>query len=272
MRLSAPWRVVGHTILLALCLSVLVPLLIAVGTAFKPSNEVYSILPWPTAPTLDNFVRIFIDTPFAIYTWNSVGTTGLRVAGQLLFAVLTAYAFARWDFPGRELLFALVLGAMMIPHQLTMIPIYILVAELQWFDTWRALIIPNLAMPFGVFLLRQHFRSFPKEIFDAAEIDGAGHWRALWLVVLPNLRPALAALTIILFIDTWNEYFWPLLVTDTPESRTIQVGIRQFLEEDFDDYGALMAGLTLASLPALAIFFFFQRQVMDTFVASGIKG
>ena len=127
-------------------------------------------------------------------------------------------------------------------------------------------------MPFGVFLLRQHFRSFPKEIFDAAEIDGAGHWRALWLVVLPNLRPALAALTIILFIDTWNEYFWPLLVTDTPESRTIQVGIRQFLEEDFDDYGALMAGLTLASLPALAIFFFFQRQVMDTFVASGIKG
>ena len=127
-------------------------------------------------------------------------------------------------------------------------------------------------MPFGVFLLRQHFRSFPKEIFDAAEIDGAGHWRALWLVVLPNLRPALAALTIILFIDTWNEYFWPLLVTDTPESRTIQVGIRQFLEEDFDDYGALMAGLTLASLPALAIFFFFQRQVRDTFVASGIKG
>ena len=272
MQFSTPWRVIGHSALLILCLSILVPMIITVGTAFKPPNEVYSVIPWPQSPTLENFTRIFTDTPFGLYTWNSVGTTILRVGGQLFIAVLTAYAFARWQFRGRETLFALVLGAMMIPHQLTMIPIYILVAELQWFDTWRALIIPNLAMPFGVFLLRQHFLSFPKELFDAAEMDGAGHWRALWLVVVPNLRPALAALTIILFIDTWNEYFWPLLVTDSADSRTIQVGIRQFLEEDYDDYGALMAGITLASLPALAIFFFFQRQVMDTFVSSGIKG
>jgi len=271
MQLSAPWRVVGHLTLLLLCLSVVVPLVVAVGTAFKPANEIYDVLPWPQAPTLANFVRIFTDTPFLLYLWNSVGTTGLRVAGQLFFAVLTAYAFARWQFAGRETLFALVLGAMMIPHQLTMIPIYVMVAELQWFDTWRALIIPNLAMPFGVFLLRQHFLGFPKNLFDAAEIDGAGHWRTLWLVVLPNLKPALAALSIILFIESWNEYFWPLLVTDTPASRTLQVGLRQFLEEDFDDYGALMAGITIASLPALAVFFFFQRQVMDTFVASGIK-
>jgi len=272
MHLTKPWRTVGHTVLLLLCLSIILPMIITVGTAFKPANEVFSINPFPTAPTFDNFIRIFSDTPFGIYVWNSVGTTVLRVGGQLFIAILTAYAFARWSFRGREVLFALVLGAMMIPHQLTMIPIYILVAKLQWFDTWRALIIPNLAMPFGVFLLRQHFLTFPKELFDAAEIDGAGHWRALWLVVLPNLRPALAALTIILFIDTWNEYFWPLLVTDSPNSRTIQVGLRQILEEDFDDYGALMAGVTLASLPALAVFFFFQRQIMETFVSSGIKG
>jgi ABC-type glycerol-3-phosphate transport system permease component len=272
MQLSLPWRVIGHTALLLICLSVLVPMAVTVSTAFKPDNEIYNINLWPNAPTIANFFRIFDDTPFGIYLWNSVGTTILRVAGQLFIAVLTAYAFARWEFKGRGVLFALVLGAMMIPHQLTMIPIYILIAELQWFDTWRALIIPNLAMPFGVFLLRQHFLSFPKELFDAAEIDGAGHWRSLWLVVLPNLRPALAALTIILFIDCWNEYFWPLLVTDTPDSRTIQVGLRSFVQEDYTDYGALMAGITLASLPALAIFFFFQRQVMETFVSSGIKG
>ena len=272
MNLSVPWRVVGHTVLLLICLSILIPMAVTISTAFKPANEVYSIALWPASPTLDNFVRIFTDTPFGLYLWNSAGTTVLRVGGQLLIAVLTAYAFARWEFRGRDVIFALVLGAMVIPHQLTMIPIYILVAKLEWFDTWRALIIPNLAMPFGVFLLRQHFLSFPKELFEAAEIDGAGHWRSLWLVVLPNLRPALAALTIILFIDTWNEYFWPLLVTDTPDSRTIHVGLRQFLQEEYDDYGALMAGITLASLPALAIFFFFQRQVMETFVSSGIKG
>ncbi|MEC9345971.1 MAG: carbohydrate ABC transporter permease [Pseudomonadota bacterium] len=272
MTLALPWRIVGHTLLLALCLSILVPLLIALGTAFKPANEVYDLQLWPDSPTFANFVRIFTETPFATWAWNSTATTVMRVSGQLFLAVITAFAFARWSFPGREVLFAVVLGAMMIPHQLTMIPIYIMVAELDWFDTWQALVIPNLAMPFGVFLLRQHFLQFPKELFDAAEIDGAGHWRTLWLVVLPNIRPALAALTIILFIETWNEYFWPLLVTDTADSRTIQVGLRQFLEEDFDDYGALMAGITVASLPALAIFFFFQRQVIDTFVASGIKG
>lgn len=272
MQLATPWRTLGHAVLLILCLSIVVPLIVTLGTAFKPANEVYAVQPWPDRPTLENFVRIFVETPFPTYLWNSTGTTILRVGGQLLFAALTAYAFARWRFAGRETLFALVLGAMMIPHQLTMIPIYILIAELSWFDTWQALIVPNLAMPFGVFLLRQHFLGFPRELFDAAEIDGAGHWRALWLVVLPNLRPALAALTIILFIDTWNEYFWPLLVTDSEASRTIQVGLRQFLEDDYNDYGALMAGITVASLPALAVFFFFQRQVMDTFVASGIKG
>ena len=109
-------------------------------------------------------------------------------------------------------------------------------------------------------------------LVDAAEMDGAGHWRALWLVVLPNLKPVLSALAIILFIDCWNEYFWPLLVTDAPESRTVQIGIREFLEADHNDFGGLMAGVTLASLPALAVFFLFQRKVMDTFVASGIKG
>lgn len=272
MTLSAPWRTVGHIALLLLCLSVLIPMVVTFGTAFKPANEVFAIQPWPDHPTLENFLRLFDKTPFHLYIWNSVGTTALRVGGQLLFAVLCAYAFARWQFRGCEVLFGIVLGAMMIPHTLTMIPIYIMVAKLDWFDTWQALIVPNLAMPFGVFLLRQHFKAFPRELFDAAEIDGAGHWRALWMVVLPNLKPVLAALSIILFIDCWNEYFWPLLVTESPEARTVQIGIREFIESDFSDYGALMAGVTLASLPALTIFFFFQRQVMDTFVASGIKG
>ena len=267
-----PWRVAGHLVCLALCLSVVAPLVLVLGTAFKPANEIYDLTPWPRSPTFANFVTLMGETEFVRYMWNSLATTFLRVLGQLAIAVLAAYAFARWRFTGSTLVFALTLGAMMIPHQLVMIPIYIMIADLGWFDTWAALIIPNLAMPFAVFLLRQHMMAFPKDLLDAAEMDGAGALTALWRVMLPNLGPALAALTIVLSIDCWNEYFWPLLVSDSPASRTVQIGIRQFLEENFEDFGALMAGVTVASVPVLAVFFLLQRRIMETFVASGLKG
>ena len=273
MELSRPWRAAGHLVLLLMCLSVAVPVAVALSTAFKPANEVFQPSLIPDAPTLANFGRLFEKAHFAAYLWNSAATTALRVGGQLIFALLAAYAFARFEFRGRNAVFALVLGAMMIPHLLTMIPIYILIARLGWFDTWAALVIPNLAMPFAVFLLRQHMMSFPRDLLDAAEMDGAGPWRTLWQGGLPNLTPALSALTIILFIDCWNEYFWPLLVTETPQSRTLQMGLREFLESDgYSDYGAMMAGVVLASIPAVAVFLFFQRRVMETFVASGLKG
>lgn len=273
MELSRSWRAVGHLTLVILCLSVAAPIAVVLATAFKPPNEVFQPNLIPAHPTLINFESLFEKAAFAVYLWNSTATTILRVAGQLILAVLAAYAFSRFAFPGRTALFAAVLGAMMIPQVLTMIPIYILIARIGWFDTWWALIVPNLAMPFAVFLLRQHMLAFPRDLLDAAEMDGAGHWRQLWLVVLPNLTPALAALTIILFIDCWNEYFWPLLVTETEASRTLQIGLREFLEEEgYSDYGALMAGVTLASIPAIALFLFLQRRVMETFVASGIRG
>lgn len=273
MELSRPWRAAGHLLLLALSLAILFPVAIVLATAFKAPNEVFQPTLLPEAPTLGNFATLFAKAEFLLYFWNSAATTFLRVAGQLVIAILAAYAFARFAFRGREAAFAAVLGAMMIPQVLTMIPIYILIARLDWFDTWAALIVPNLAMPFAVFLLRQHMLAFPKDLLDQAEMDGAGPWRQLWLVMLPNLTPALSALTIILFIDCWNEYFWPLLVTETAAARTLQIGLREFLEaEGYSDYGAMMAGVTLASIPAVAVFLFFQRRVMDSFVASGLRG
>ncbi|MET3901111.1 ABC-type glycerol-3-phosphate transport system permease component [Devosia sp. UYZn731] len=272
MQLSRPWTVVGHIVLLLICISILMPMVIVLSTAFKPMNEVYAVALVPQHPTLDNFGRLFQNTAFGWYIWNTAGTTVLRVVGQLIIGVLAAYAFARFHFRGRDTLFTLVIGAMMIPQVLTMLPIYIMMAQLGWFDTWWALIIPNLATPIAVFLLRQHIMSFPSELMDAAEMDGAGHWTALWRVIVPNLGPALAALTIIIFIESWNEYFWPLLVTESPKSRTIQIGLREFLQEGMSDYGALMAGIIVASIPAVAVFLFFQRRVMDTFVSSGLKG
>jgi multiple sugar transport system permease protein/sn-glycerol 3-phosphate transport system permease protein len=271
VRLSATSRAIGHGVTGVLCALILIPMALVALTSFKPQPEVYSALPWPTEPTLDNFRRLFA-VSFDVYLWNSFGTTILRVTGQVLVAILAAYAFARFEFRFRGLLFSLVLGALMIPHSLTMIPIYIMVVELGWFDSWAALIIPNLAFPFGVFLLRQHMMQFPKPLIDAARADGASHWTILWRIIVPNMGPAIAGLVIVAFIECWNEYFWPLLVTDSDHMRTIQIGIRRFLDsEGVDSFGPLMAGVTLASLPALLVFFVLQRRVMDTFVSSGIR-
>ncbi len=271
LTLPLPWRIAGHALLLLLCALTLLPMLLVIGTALKPANELFDPLPWPVKPTFENFERIFAAS-FGTYLWNSIGTTVLRVGGQLTFAILAAYAFARWTFPLRGVLFAAVLAAMMIPHSLTMIPIYLMIAQLGWFDSWAALIIPNLAFPFGVFLLRQHFLGFPRDLLDAATADGAGPFTTLWKIVLPNMGPALAGLTIVAFIDCWNEYFWPLLVTDSEQSRTIQIAVRRFLDsEGADSFGPLMAGVTLASMPALALFFVLQRRVMETFVSTGLK-
>lgn len=273
MTLSGPWAAVAHLVLAVLALSVLMPLFLVVSASFKPPPEIYGGYPWPVSPTTANYWKVFDKVPFGLYLWNSFATTALRVGGQLLIAFFAAYAFARYQFPGRAIIFAAVLAAMMIPHQMVFLPLYLLISELGWFDTWTALIVPNLAMPLAVFLLRQHLLSFPRELYDAAAIDGAGDLLTMWHVVLPNVKPVLAALTIVLFVDCWNEYFWPLLVTESANSMTAQIGIRRFMDaERGDEIGPLMAGVVLVSLPVMIAFLLFQRQIMQTFVSVGIKG
>lgn len=273
LNLSRSWLVVGQVTLAVSALSVMVPILLVLFTSLKPPHEIYAGYPWPVSPTFENYVEVFEQLPFGAYLWNSIATTVLRVAGQLVLAVLAAYAFARFSFPGRGPLFMLVLVAMMIPHQLTFLPIYLLINNLGWYDSWTALIVPNLAMPLAVFLLRQHLLAFPRELLDAAAMDGAGELRILLSIVLPNLKPIMAALTIILFVDCWNEYFWPLVVTETEAAMTAQIGVSRFLDEERgDQLGPLMAAMTLVSLPALIVFAFFQRRIVETFVSVGIKG
>jgi multiple sugar transport system permease protein/sn-glycerol 3-phosphate transport system permease protein len=265
--------ILGHLLLAVAALSVLAPLLLVLLTSLKPPTEIYSTSLLPQNPTLENYRDVFDEMAFGRYLWNSVATTVLRVAGQIAVAILAAYAFARFRFPFRGTLFALVIVAMMIPQQLISLPIYFLVNGLGWFDSWTGLIVPNLAMPLAVFLLRQHMLSFPPEIFDAAAMDGAGELRILRSILLPNLKPVLAALLVMLFVDCWNEYFWPLVISETDATTTVQIGIRRFLDTDQGDrLGPLMAGVTLASLPALAVFLIFQRWIIQTFVSTGVKG
>ena len=195
----------------------------------------------------------------------------LVTLGVLIVSICAAYAFMRWEFCGKNALFLLFLGTLLIPVQVTIIPNYLTLAQLGWLNTLPGLTIPQLATGLGIFYLRQQFNNFPKEVLDAGVIDGAGPLRMLWSVVLPNMRSVLAALAIILFIQTWNEYFWPLLVTRGLSSTTIQVGLQVFLQENSNAWGALMAASVLSLMPVLVLYVLAQRQIIAAFVRSGIQ-
>lgn len=224
--------------------------------------------------TLENYVTAWTSQPFARYFLNSVIQTGVIVAFQLLFSVLAAYAFAILEFPGRNILFYLILGSLMVPFQLTFIPNFLLVSNLGLANSYVGLTIPFLASAFGVFLLRQFFMTLPPELHDAARIDGASNWLYLWRVVVPLSRGAISAFAIFAFLGAWSQYLWPLVITNQVEMRTIQIGIRFFLfdQERGADWGGIMATAVIALLPTLAIFLVAQRQLVRGIAMTGLKG
>lgn len=226
------------------------------------------------AITFENYVTAWNSQPLLRYFINSVIQTGVIVAFQLLFSILAAYAFAVLDFPGRNVLFYLILGSLMVPFQLTFIPNFILVSNWGLANTYVGLTLPFLASAFGVFLLRQFFMTLPKELHEAALIDGASNWLYLWRVVVPLSKGAISAFTIFAFLAAWSQYLWPLVITNDVEMRTIQIGIRFFLfdQERGADWGAVMAVAIIALLPTLAIFLVAQRQLVRGIAMTGLKG
>lgn len=268
---QGPPALLAHAVMIPLALVSLFPVWWMFATSLRPENEIYSSLPWPASPTLANYAYAVDAIPVAAMLTNTAIYSVLATVAQVLTAVLAAWAFARWRFAFDKALFALVALTWLVPFQVVMIPNYILVSRLGLVDTIAALILPNTVSAFAILLLVQAMRSFPTEIVEAAEIDGAGHWRVLWRVVVPNLRAPLAALSILLFISTWNDYFWPLLLTRTENSTVIQIGIQMFLTEEGNQWGPLMAISSLACLPVLVLYVVLQRQVIDSFVKAGLR-
>lgn len=262
---------IAHGALLALCLVTILPIYWMVNTSLKPTSDIYSLSPVPLRPTLAHYAEVWTIIPLAQMLLNTVVMATLVTIAQLFTGVLAAYAFACWSFPGSRPLYALVVATWLVPFQITMIPNYIMLARLGWLNSLAALVVPQIASAFAVLLLRQHMRSFPRELIDAAHIDGASSWQVLWRLMIPNLRAPLATLAILLFIATWNEYFWPTLVIRRIEHSVIQVGLRMFLTEEGELWGPLMAATTLATLPILALYLVLQRQVIDAFVRSGLR-
>ncbi|MBV8717764.1 MAG: carbohydrate ABC transporter permease [Chloroflexi bacterium] len=264
-------RVASHAMLVAVCLATVLPFWWMLSTSLKSANVVFDLSPLPTAPTFENYVQMWRAIPMASMLVNTFLNAGLLMVGQVIVATMAAYAFARWRFRGDNLLLVLFVGTWLVPFQVTMLPNYVLLSRLGWLDTLAALVVPHLGSAFAVIMLRQFMKSFPLELVEAARLDGAGSWAILWRMMVPNLRAPLATLAILSFISTWNEYFWPLLVTSRPDRTVVQVGLQMFLSSDGEQWGPLMAAATVATVPVLLVYVLFQRQVVEAFVRSGLR-
>lgn len=271
------WLRLGLTygLLVLLAIVMLLPLFWLVSTAFKaPNEDIFAFPPqWlPRKPTWQNFVTVWQTNPFGQYLLNSTLVALLAVVGNLLTSALAAYPLARLEFRGRGIIFAAVLATIMIPFQIVMIPLYILVVQLGLRNTYLGVILPGLASAFGIFLLRQAFMGVPKELEEAARLDGCSEIGLWWFVMLPAVRPALVTLAIFVFIGAWSDFLWPLIVLDQPELYTLPLGVATLASTFSLDWRLIAAGSVISVVPVLVVFLFLQRYIIPAETASGIKG
>jgi multiple sugar transport system permease protein len=269
-----PGTVVATLAMLAVTAAVLLPLAIIVLTAFKPVAEVNGFPPTllPQDWTLDNLNRIVDELPFGRLVLNSFLFAGGVTVFALVFDSLAAYALARIDFTGRRTLLIAIIATLMIPFQATLVPVYQLVSDLGWVNTFAGLIAPRAADAFGIFFLRQFFLALPRDLDNAARIDGASEFRIFRSVVLPNAVPALLTLAIFTFVNNWNDLLWPLIFTTEREMGTITSGLTLLTGPGgIVPYGVMMAGALVAILPLVVAFLLVQRRFIESIATTGIK-
>jgi multiple sugar transport system permease protein len=268
--LFSPW----HLVLIPIAVVMLIPMVWMLVTSLETLNETRHFPPVLLPHTLvpGNYTQVLQQAPFARWFVNTMIVTVATVAGNLLFCSLAGYAFARIKFFGREVVFVLLLVTLMIPFQVVMIPTFIIVKDLGLINTLNALIVPNLAQAFGVFLLRQFFRTLPVELEEAARIDGASRLSVLFKIVLPLSGPVLATLAVITFLWTWNDFLWPLITIYTPNNMTLQLGLTTFEGTHQTSTNLLMAANVMSMLPVLLLFFLAQKYFIRGIATSGLKG
>ncbi|MDT3427011.1 sn-glycerol 3-phosphate transport system permease protein [Paenibacillus forsythiae] len=235
------------------------------ASAFPPSIVPHSFNP-------ANFFEVFEIVPIAAFIGNTFLVSGIVMVGQLITASLAAYAFAKMEFRGKGFIFSLFVASMMVPWEVTMIPNYLTVRSLNWLDTYQGLTVPFLATAFGTFLLRQFFLQLPKELFEAARMDGCGHIRYFLRHVLPLSRPAIGTLAVYSFLNMYNSYLWPLLITNSEMMRTVQIGISMLEFQESTSWNLVFAGITLVILPSLLLLVFGLKQLVRGMSAGALKG
>ncbi|GED30051.1 MULTISPECIES: carbohydrate ABC transporter permease [Brevibacillus] len=263
------WKTVEWVLLAAVGLVFVFPFLWMFLTAFKTMPEVYQFPPtwWPESWQFENFRIAWSSGPFVTYVMNSILVAGGILILQFLIAVPAAYAFARYRFPGRNLLFGLSLIALMIPSQVIFLPVYVEMSHWGLVNTLWSLILPFGASAFGIFLLRQAFMQVPDEVIEAARLDSASEWKIMWTIMVPMAKPVLVTFGLFSFIYHWNDYFWPLIMTNSDSVRTLPIGISMLkAAEGGKQWNVIMAGNMILVLPILVVFFFAQRHIISAFV------
>jgi len=259
----------GHLLMILLGLFALVPIAwMVLGSLRSPADVFAGGL--PTHPDIANYRDAVHALPWGELLFNTVAMALGVSLGQLLTGLLAAYGFSCWRFRGERVLFLVVVATWLVPLQVTILPNYVLLGRLGLINSVAGLVLPQLSSAYAVLLLRQHIKGFPAELLEAARLDGRSSWSILWRVIVPSLGPALAALEILLFVNAWNEYFWPLVVFNNPGS-VLQIGIGDLLSADTVDYGGLMAASSLATLPVLILYLLLRRRVVNAFARSGMR-
>jgi multiple sugar transport system permease protein len=276
-RLKISWDAIGLWVaLLPLTIITLMPIAYMLSQAFTPEQDsmVWPIQWIPQRPTINNFVRIFQDPTLPVLQWfiNSMAVAGSVTLLVLVITSLAAYAYARLEFPGRDAIFFLLLISLMIPNAVTLIPVFLLLRDLKMLDSYHAVIWPAGAGVFGVFLLRQQFMAIPKELEEAAVVDGANRLRIYWQICLPLVRSAMVALGIFTFLGSWNDLFWPLIVLSDRVNLTLPVGLAVLGQGNYVQRGLTMAAAVIASAPPLILYAIFQRRIIAGVATTGLAG
>lgn len=278
MTRSTILKILTYLLLISGALVSLVPFVYMISTSLKTIGEALGTQFFPEVPQWENYIVAWERANFSKYFFNSIKITAISLLGSVSISTLAAYGFARIKFPGRDLIFGILLSTMMIPAMVTIIPNFLTVTwlgrigNLKWINNWPALTVPFMGSVFNIFMLRQFFAQIPDELFDAARIDGSGHLRFLWQVVLPLSKAPLMVILVLTFMGSWNSLAWPLLVTNTADWRPISVGLMNFVSEAGQEFHYIMAGAFITIIPILIIYFFTQKQFTESIARSGLKG
>jgi len=269
-------RIMLWAVSIAIAIYVFVPLYWVFIQSFMLEPDIFRWPPYVVPPrvTLVNYTKIFTmpDTPVMRWFFNSAFVSFSRIGLELTIATLAAYAFARLEFPGRDKIFFGILTTMMIPGQVTLIPTYLLMSRLKWIDTYHALIWPGAASVFPIFMLRQFFQTIPQELEEAAILDGCGRLRVLWKVIVPLSTPAFSALAIFIFMGNWNALFWPLIITNSLEMRTLVPGLTILRGTYSTQRGLVMAAAAFSVVPVMIFYAIFQRRIIEGVAMTGLTG
>ena len=270
---KVPWvKLLAYLVLIVGSVVMIFPFLWMVISSFKGIREILGFHFWPKVWTFANYREVLFDTQFPRWFLNSLIVALGSTASVLFFCSLVGYTLTRMRFPGRNIVFILILSTLMVPTEMLVIPWFVMSSDFGWVNTFWGIAFPGLIPAFGVFLMRQFFETLPRDVFDAARVDGMHEFGLFFFIGLPLVRSALAALGIFAFIGNWNAFLWPLIVAKTASMRTVPVGIALFSGEAGTAWNLIMAASSLAILPVLIIFFIFQKQIIEGVVLTGTKG